>query len=71
MDDVCVKGMFTLFTYEEFHPNHKNYDLRRRSVKFAVRLLEKEWEEYACQFYLTILGAYKESNMTLQVFHPL
>ena len=36
MDDVHVKGMFTHFTYEEFHPNH-DYDLRYKVGRIRSR----------------------------------
>ena len=57
VDDVRIKGMFTHFTYEEFHPNH-DYDLRKRTDEFISRLLEKEWSEDDCQFYLTETVSY-------------
>jgi len=54
VDDVRVKGMFTHFTYEEFHPNH-DYDLRRHADDFISYFLEKEWSEDICKFEMTEL----------------
>ncbi len=44
MDGICMEGMVTHFTYEEFHPNHA-YDINRRVTDFINRLLTKQWNE--------------------------
>ena len=44
IEDMKMEGLYTCFTYEDFHPNH-DYDLRRQSEDFITSLLSLEWHE--------------------------
>jgi len=54
IDDMRIPGMFTHFTYEEFHPNHA-YDIRHHSEDFIHSYLNK-----ADDFYSHLLSAEAE-----------
>jgi hypothetical protein len=54
LQDMNMKGFFTCFTYEEFHPNH-DYDLRRQAEDFITALLDKEWHEMDGTFINPVL----------------
>jgi len=49
IDNIRMEGGAHVFSYEEFHPNHE-YDLRRTSANFIMRVLSKEWSEYDIYF---------------------
>ncbi len=44
-DDFDIPGMFTCFTYEEFHPNHK-HDIERHATDFFQLYLNFENDFY-------------------------
>ena len=45
IDDMRIPGMFSHYTYEEFHPNHE-YDLQRYTTEFIQSYLNKSSEFY-------------------------
>ncbi|WP_243345641.1 hypothetical protein [Parabacteroides sp. FAFU027] len=56
IDNMKVPGMFTHFTYEEFHPNHA-YDIENHSIDFFRIYLDKK-----STYYTTFLSKEAEAG---------
>lgn len=50
LDDIRIPGMMSVFTYEEFHPNHE-YDLQRYSEEFIHDLFNFDNDSYFKETY--------------------